>query len=178
MVGGPSKWPDPVAPCNSAPLPRAVGAVVVSPALRRLLRNCSASLSMKGIKSPSPRVRGRHRVAPVARLGLRECQNIPSPLQRAKEDNFCANRGFRKSLFSVGWASSTIPPASRRGGAFLTGLRDECEKHKPGATPLKIKLLLPPRQSREFSLLQLGTAGGRPQFLLRRMKAQSVVTEQ
>jgi hypothetical protein len=53
---------------------------------------------MKGIESPSARASGRHRVAPVARLGLRECQNIPSPLQRAKEDNFSQNTEFRNSL--------------------------------------------------------------------------------
>jgi hypothetical protein len=28
---------------------------------------------------------------------LPECQNSPSPRQRAKEDVFCANRGFRNS---------------------------------------------------------------------------------
>jgi hypothetical protein len=34
----------------------------------------------------SPRQRAAYG-SPVARLGLQECQNIPSPLQRAKEDD-------------------------------------------------------------------------------------------
>jgi len=90
------------------------GATVVSPALHRLLRNRSASLSMKGIEWPSARVSGRQRVAPVARLGLRECQNIPSPRGRAKENKFCTNRGFRNSLFSVGRATTNSSSAPSR----------------------------------------------------------------
>jgi len=78
-----------------------------SPGWYRLLPNCSASLSLQGIESPSARFSGRYRIAPVARLGLPERQNIPSPLQRAKEDNLSPNRKFRNSLRR---AAPRLPP--------------------------------------------------------------------
>jgi hypothetical protein len=67
------------------PLIHSAKGFVIRARLQRLLRNCPSSLSMQGIESPSARLSGRHRIAPVARLGSTECQNISSPLQRAKE---------------------------------------------------------------------------------------------
>ena len=52
----------------------------------RPLRNCLASPIIKGIESPSARVGGRHWVAPIARLGLRECQNIPQPASAGERE--------------------------------------------------------------------------------------------
>jgi hypothetical protein len=86
-------------------LPRAAGVhrgEFVSPAFHRLLRNCHRGLSLRGIESLSARVSGRHRLAPVARLGLPERQNIPSPLQWAKEKNCSRNTQFCNSLCGSG----------------------------------------------------------------------------
>ena len=86
-------------------LPRAAGVhrgEFISPAFHRLLRNCHCGLSLRGIESLSARVSGRHKLAPVARLGLPERQNIPSPLQRAKEKNCSRNTQFCNSLCGSG----------------------------------------------------------------------------
>jgi len=113
----------------------------ISPALHKLLRNSSASLSMKGIESPSARASGRHRVAPAARLGLRECQNTPSPRQRAKEDNFCANSGFRNGLFSAG------RPAHKKQGVPGDGARCGKAENLPQENPNgNLHLPLSPRR--------------------------------
>jgi hypothetical protein len=56
---------------------------------------------MQGIESPSARMSGRHRIAPVVRLGSTECQIICSPLQCAKELDF-SSKQLRNSLFSEG----------------------------------------------------------------------------
>jgi hypothetical protein len=57
--------------------------------------------------------------------------------------------------FSVGWPKPTAHPESRRDGAHAlrpSHIRARrSEKHNPGTTPVNVKLLLPPRQSRGFS---------------------------
>src|ERR1017187_440455 len=54
--------------------------------------------------------------------------------------------------FSVGSAKPEIHPESHRDGAHACNVfARRMKKHKPGATPVNVKLLLPPRQSRGFS---------------------------
>src|ERR1017187_3580444 len=54
--------------------------------------------------------------------------------------------------FSVGLAKPKIHPESRRDGAHACNVfARSMEKHKPGATPVNVKLLLPPWQRRGFS---------------------------
>src|ERR1039457_2327878 len=54
--------------------------------------------------------------------------------------------------FSVGLAKPKIHPESHRDGAHACNVfARRMKKHKPGATPVNVKLLLPPRQSRGFS---------------------------
>ena len=80
--------------------------------LHRLLRNCSATPDTKGSESPSARVSGRHRVAPVARLGLRECQNIPARFSGRKRIISAPIEGFVDS-------APTKIQESRRDGAKM-----------------------------------------------------------
>jgi hypothetical protein len=107
-----------------------------SPGWDRLLPNCSASLSLQGIESPSARFSGRYRIAPVARLGLPERQNIPSPLQRAKEDNLSPNRKLRNRLGRPGFQPRQFPPTkneeiNQRGKAARRVPAPTCHFQRP-----------------------------------------------
>ena len=92
-------------------------------------------------RRPSARVSGRNRVAPVARLGLRECQYIRSPRKRAKENHFYAWRGFRNSLLRANVKYSTHTKTSSQKSKHPSPYKSQspaAETHTsplPGSTP-------------------------------------------